>query len=124
MTHAHWSDDEIEIVKAHYAQRGMDWVGWEMLLPDRTPRAIRAKANKLGVFQEFVKERRKPTQPIVRKPAEHKPPKPEKDPYEKVILKELESGMTCAQIDAAHHWHKGRTNQILTEMWARKKGKK
>lgn len=121
---AAWSDDEAEIVRTHYAERGMDWAGWEMLLPGRSPRAIRAKANRMGIYQEFVKERRKPTRPIVRKPVERRPPKPEKDPYEKVILKELGQGMTCAEIDAAHHWHKGRTNQILTEMWARKKGKR
>lgn len=44
-----WSKDEEQILKAHYPERGSAWEGWEALLPGRGERAIRGKAQRMGL---------------------------------------------------------------------------
>lgn len=111
MKSPNWSKDEDEILKAHYADRGSCWEGWESLLPGRTNNAISNRANSLGLLRKGASRQKKPMKmPSARRT---------RDPYESYILSCLEDGMTPADIDAKMKWHPGRTVQILTERWER-----
>lgn len=120
-----WSEDEIAIIMANYPERGGEWEGWEMLLPNRTKASIAAKANRMHVYSEvkkprkkYVRRKKQTKEPVTR----IEPPKPTPDPMERVVLRERKQGMTLAQIDKAHRWHSGRAYLILTEMWKRVNG--
>lgn len=112
MAHAnHWSDDEIEILKAHYAERGPFWVGWEMFLPDRTDSAIMRKANALGLKsgakRTVTKRRRRKAK--------------ERDPVDIMVEGMMASGMAPSEIDRRMHWYEGTAVKILNGIW---KGRK
>lgn len=42
--------EEDELVRRHYPSHGATWDGWDELLPNRSPNAIRVHANGMGVL--------------------------------------------------------------------------
>ena len=113
-----WSADEVAILRACYPEHGKDWVGYESLLPNRTPKAIMRKANILGL-KTSDRPRRKP--PKRQKPHDfdrkvyriHR----NRDPMAVKIRKMMRKGMTLAEIDKAMRWPPDRAKYILMEDW-------
>jgi hypothetical protein len=97
-----WSKDEIAVLKAHYPEHGMRWVGWESLLPDRSEREIGRKANSLKLRPPVPRKMR---------------PKARPDDSEVKVLFLMRSGLTPSQIDSKMHWVPGRTIKILKARW-------
>lgn len=118
-----WSEVEDNAVRQFYPRHGSKWAGWSEVLPNRTTRAISARAARLGVppppKQEPKYPRRERKEPqgderhhkvsIVRIP----------DPNEKYVLACMKAGLTPTEIDRKRHWWSGTTIRILTERWAR-----
>lgn len=115
-----WSDDEFAILKAHWEGHGKDWIGWESLLPGRTPRAIQTKANRLGMVEPDGKPKKKQRQPKRKEPRTPTVIPPSvPDPYEHYVMACMEAGLTPRQIDQRMHWRAGTAALILTEKWGR-----
>lgn len=118
-----WSEVEDNAVRQFYARHGPKWVGWSEVLPNRTPRAISARATRLGV--------KGPPRPEPKHPRrERKKPEGderhysvgaarEPDPNEKYVLACMRSGLTPSEIDKKRHWWSGTTIRILREKWER-----
>lgn len=118
-----WSEVEDNVVREFYARHGPKWIGWPEVLPNRTLRAISARAARLGVKgpprPERKRPRRKRNEP--QGDGRHHKVSVEKtpDPNEKYVLACMRAGMTPTEIDRKRRWWSGTTIRILTEMWAR-----
>lgn len=116
-----WSDDEYEILKANWEGHGRDWIGWESLLPGRTPRAIQRKANGFGLVE--------PKKPRNKKKEERREPRMPKfgnvrhgaDPNERYVMACMRAGMTPTDIDKKMHWFPGTARLIISDKWERDK---
>lgn len=118
-----WSEAEDNAVRQFYARHGPKWIGWPEVLPNRTPRAISARATRLGV--------KGPPRPKPKHPRrERKKPEGderhysvgaarEPDPNEKYVLTCMRVGLTPSEIDKRRHWWSGTTIRILREKWER-----
>lgn len=117
-----WSEEEDNAVRVYYPTHGSKWEGWAEVLPNRTYRAISARACRIGVGRKWVykrgksKSRKKPVGDDRHYKVDFKPTP---DPYERRVLGWLGDGMTPTEIDESMHWYHGTTVRILTEMWAR-----
>lgn len=108
-----WSEVEDNAVRQFYPRHGSKWAGWSEVLPNRTTRAISARAARLGVPR---RERKEPQgDERHRKVSMERIP----DPNEKYVLACMRAGLTPTQIDRKRHWWSGTTIRILTERWAR-----
>lgn len=102
-----WSDDEVEILTAHYRDKGPFWVGWEALLPDRTDRAIQHKANSLGLKSSASRtgtERRR--RKVLKR-----------DPVDAMVERMMSDGMAPSEIDERMHWYRGTAIRVITGIW-------
>lgn len=102
-----WSDDEVEILKAHYDEHGASWDGWAMLLPDRSENAICKKAHGIKMERAVKAKARKPRA------------KRAVDSREAVVLRMMKQGMSPSQIDRKMKWVPGRTHSIVIDRWRR-----
>lgn len=117
-----WSEVEDNVVRQFYTRHGSKWAGWSEVLPNRTTRAISARAARLGVPS--------PPRPEPKPKRVRKNPKvderhikfdytKEPDPNERYVLACMREGLTPTEIDKKRHWWSGTTIRILTERWAR-----
>lgn len=104
-----WSEDEIEILRAHYPDEGPFWVGWETLLPDRTDTAIMRKANTLGIRSHATRDGRS----VGRK----RRGDDERDPMDVMVEQMMAKGMAPSEIDSAMHWYEGTAVRVLAGIW-------
>lgn len=105
-----WGDDEIEILKAHYAKNGPFWVGWDAYLPDRTDSAIMRKANAIGLrsnVQRFGRD-----EGGDRRCNDDRP-----DPVDGMVMRMMRQGMTPSEIDERLHWYRGTAIRVITGIW-------
>ena len=116
MKPTYWSEEEDSILKAHYAERGHKWIGWESLLPGRTPNSIYRHARSIGLGwmreRTIKKARPKKQNPVTRT----------RDPYEGYVLECLEHGMAPSDVDRQMKWTPGKTRLIMTSRWERMSG--
>lgn len=100
-----WSSDEVRILRAHYdEEHDHKWVGWESLLPGRTPKAIYNKVLSLRLFKKSDERR-------------YVMDETELEYVDRVVLACFRAGLTPSQIDEKMHWRPGKTKRILTEIW-------
>lgn len=97
-----WTEAEDEVLRAHYLERGPRWQGWADLLPDRTPRAIQSRAQRLRL-------------------ASRGNTPDDASRHEADVASMMESGMTVTQIDEALGLPHGAARSIAAEMWRRDK---
>lgn len=118
-----WSEVEDNAVREFYARHGPKWVGWPEVLPNRTPRAISARAARLGVKGPPRPEPKHPRRERKKPEGDERHIKfdytKEPDPNESYVLACMKAGLTPAEIDKKRHWWSGTTIRILTERWAR-----
>lgn len=118
-----WSDTEDSMIIVYYQKFGPSWVGWGEVLPNRSYRAIKERARRLGVAASRQPRKAEPDSPRRDKGADRRhyklrvPRRP--DPNEKYVLACLKAGMTPTEIDRKRHWFPRTTIRILTERWAR-----
>lgn len=114
-----WSDAEDDAVRTFYPRHLGNWDGWAEVLPNRTQRAIMARARRLGVAGKrapagIARKRASPDQRHRDKPISHVP-----DPHEGYVMSCMAAGMTPSEIDRRMHWYNGTTRLILTNRWER-----
>ena len=107
-----WSEVEDNAVRQFYPRHGSKWAGWSEVLPNRTTRAISARAARLGVPR--VRKNPKVDERNIKFDYTREP-----DPNERYVLACMREGLTPAEIDKKRHWWSGTTIRILTERWAR-----
>lgn len=107
-----WSEVEDNAVRQFYPRHGSKWAGWSEVLPNRTTRAISARAARLGVPR--VRKNPKVDERHIKFDYTK-----EQDPNERYVLACMRAGLTPTQIDRKRHWWSGTTIRILTERWAR-----
>ena len=114
-----WSELEDNAVREFYARHGPKWVGWPEVLPNRTPRAISARATRLGVKGPPRPEPKHPreVEPNIKRRSHRATKAP--DPYEGYVMNCMCDGMTTSQIDQHMHWRTGTAALIITERWER-----
>lgn len=110
-----WTKEEDAILKAHFAEHGSSWEGWESLLPDRTDNAIYRHAASMGLTMKSRPRVHKSNDGMTGRAVIKK----SKDPYEGYVLACLERGMTPSEIDASMKWRPGKARLIITERWER-----
>lgn len=107
-----WSEVEDNAVRQFYPRHGSKWAGWSEVLPNRTTRAISARAARLGVPR--VRKNPKVDERHIKFDYTK-----EQDPNERYVLACMREGLTLTEIDKKRHWRSGTTIRILTERWAR-----
>lgn len=107
-----WSEVEDNAVRQFYPRHGSKWAGWSEVLPNRTTRAISARAARLGVPR--VRKNPKVDERHIKSDYTK-----EQDPNERYVLACMREGLTHTEIDKKRHWWPGTTIRILTERWAR-----
>lgn len=115
-----WTDAQDQILRDNYPKHGGRWDGWATLLPNRTNRAIGARAQRIGLVRQRPQRKQRPKRP--RAADEHHRDKEivqEPDPHEDYVLACMDAGMTPTEIDRRMHWFSGTTRLILTNRWER-----
>lgn len=120
-----WTDEQDQLLRDNYAEHGRAWDGWAVLLPNRTNRAIAARAQRMGLASKRPKradsqrqkrphaaDNRHRDRAIVWEP----------DPYEEHVLACMQAGMLPSEIDESMLWYRGTTRLILTNRWERDDG--
>ena len=115
-----WSEAEDRAVAVYYPRHGTGWEGWAEVLPNRTKRAIAARAARIGVAIVRGPRRPRAYKPKAADPRhKSKRIRLEPDPYEGTVIDYMAQGMTPSEIDACMGWHTGTTRLILTNRWER-----
>lgn len=91
-----WSEAEDRAMREFYPRHGRAWTGWREVLPNRTMRAIEARAARLGIIKARTKA-------VV--------------PYEPIIKAYMAQGMAPSEIDAAMRWRPGNARALICDMW-------
>lgn len=116
-----WSEEEDDSIREFYAEHGQGWAGWAEVLPDRTRRAIGARARRIGVKRPVAKHSATPPRrksdgddwhykiELVR----------EKDQRDEQVMDFMRAGMTPSEIDRRMHWWPSTTVGILVDLWSR-----
>lgn len=107
-----WSEVEDNAVRQFYPRHGSKWAGWSEVFPNRTTRAISARAARLGVPR--VRKNPKVDERHIKFDYTK-----EQDPNERYVLACMREGLTPTEIDKKRYWWSGTTIRILTERWAR-----
>jgi hypothetical protein len=112
-----WSSAEDGSVMEFYVEHGPNWPGWAEVLPDRTPRAIQARAQRLGVAVDPRRRREH-----VRAASPDWSAEEERDPREDMVQRRMHEGASPSEIDAEMHWRPGTARRIIVWAWGRDKG--
>lgn len=110
-----WSDEEDDAIREFYPRHGAKWDGWSEVLPKRTPRAIGARANRLGIKMPVAEPKPKPERRRRKERKEIVIP----DPYEGYVVRCMHDGVAPSVIDASMRWASGTAVQIMVDMWKR-----
>lgn len=120
-----WSDAEDNSVRQFYPRHGMRWEGWAEVLPNRSMRAIDARAKRLGVQGPPRPEPKYPRR-VRRKGGDdshYKLPTPNlfnvPDPNESYVMSCMRQLMAPSDIDRARHWIPGTAKRIILRKWSR-----
>lgn len=116
-TRTAWSEQEDEVLRAHYAERGPSWAGWAEVLQGRSQQSIVNRANRLGLR---VTRRGGAAQARARMSAPGIAPSRPVE-FEAQVLGRMADGMAPSQIDREMHWPSGRAAAIASEAWRRDK---
>lgn len=118
-----WTDAQDQLLRDNYLKHGGRWDGWDALLPNRTHRAIDARARRIGLVRQRPRsEPRKKRVPAADERHRDKEITMEPDPYEEYVMACMEDGMAPSEIDRRMHWYNGTTRLILTNRWEREDG--
>lgn len=120
-----WTDAQDQLLRDNYMKHGGGWEGWAALLPNRTRRAIDARARRIGLARKRPKPNGKPRTKRQRAADERHHDKEivqEPDPHEGYVMLCMAAGMTPSEIDSSMHWYRGTTRLILTNRWERDNG--
>ena len=104
-----WTAEDIAVLFENYMAHDESWPGWEAVLPGRSWRAIRRKANELGLARTERRHAGNTAMSSV-------------DPNEGTVSLLMAGGMAPSQIDARMGWRPGRAKQILVDRWRRELG--
>lgn len=114
-----WTAEELAILRKNYPQHGLQWDGWQSLLPRRSKRGIYRQAYALGLTGgEGPVPKPKP---VAFRGIVNPRVIASKDPYEDYILACMKSGLTPSQVDSKLKWTPGKTVLVLTARWYRLK---
>lgn len=116
-----WTAAEDEALKAFYRYKPKDWEGWSEVLPNRTRRAIEARASRIGLKERKEKakksvEKAKKIEAVVKKPRGRAKIKPV-EWGEWVVYLMGERHMSPSQIDSYMGWPPNRAKYLLMERW-------
>lgn len=117
-----WTDAQDQLLRDNYLKHGGRWDGWATLLPNRTGRAIDARARRIGLVRQRPKPKGKPRPkrpPAADERHRDKEIALEPDPHEGYVMACMAAGMTPSEIDKRMHWYNGTTRLILTNRWER-----
>lgn len=124
-TEDRWTDEQDQLLRENYLEHGGRWDGWDALLPNRTHRAISARAHRIGLVRqrpEKAGRQRQKRPPAADERHRDKAIVQEPDPHEEYVMACMQAGMLPSEIDKSMRWYRGTTRLILTNRWERDDG--
>lgn len=113
-----WTELEDDMLRAYYQKYGPSWIGWQEVLPNRTMRALRERARRIGLAKPSQRTKQESKPKSMRTPKEVEETI---DPYEGFVFRRMRQGFTPQEIDREKRWQYGTARLIMSEMWAREK---